>query len=137
VNLATYTFSGTVAASPAPTISRFNSDLVPPASPSFGGRGGNWGNDRGYYGLGVVTFTSGALNGQQRQVESSSLRDGSGNLIQTGTLKFSNPWPTPPVAGSTFTVELGCDKSQLQCLYKFSNLIANRGFWTIPRSLGR
>ena len=55
----------------------------------------------GYFDLGTVSFTSGALAGMARSVRS----------WVPGTLTLMTPFPAPPQAGDTFTVTPGCDGS--------------------------
>lgn len=76
----------------------------------------------GYFALGYVTFTSGALNGLTRLVKSFS----------GGVLTLLYPLPSVPNAGDTFTVYPGCDKTQNTCSTKFSNTAHFRGFPYVP-----
>lgn len=76
----------------------------------------------GYFDQGVLTFTSGPNNGLKRTVKSFS----------GGAFTFANPLPVAPVAGNTFSVFAGCDKTKSTCNAKFSNLGRFRGFPYIP-----
>lgn len=76
----------------------------------------------GYFDQGVLTFTSGPLNGINRTVKSYS----------SGAFTFSNPLPELPIAGNTFSVFAGCDKTKATCQSKFNNLARFRGFPFIP-----
>lgn len=135
VNLATYTFTGTVTSSPTPTVARFNTSLLAPPSDNATR---NWGFGRGYYGGGILRFTSGAISGLERVVEASGLYDSNGYVVQTGQLRFSYPWPSPPSVGDAFSLSLGCDKSYYHCRDKFGdNTVHFRGFTAIPRTSGR
>lgn len=77
-----------------------------------------------YFNLGVLTFTSGVLNGLSRTVKSSRLLG--------GQVVFMNPLPLAPSIGDTFTVLPGCDKKQATCSAKFSNLAHFRGYPYVP-----
>lgn len=82
-------------------------------------------NGAGYFNLGVIKFTSGALNGVQRGMRAYS---------QTaGTVTPDRALPSAPVDGTTFTIVPGCDKTKATCATKFSNLARFRGFPYLPR----
>ncbi len=85
-------------------------------SPNVGADGNS------YYGLGRITFTSGALNNLTVSVDS--------NNATAFTLKF--PLVTPPIAGDTFSASAGCSKASATCSSKFSNLPNFRGFPRVP-----
>jgi uncharacterized phage protein (TIGR02218 family) len=106
LNPASFTISCTVGSSPTTIFLPWGSV---PANPTF-------------YTLGKVTMTSGATSGQVRTVKSA---DSSGV-----TLVF--PLDGTPIAGDTFNILQGCDKTQPTCLSKFSNLQHFRGFPYIP-----
>ena len=76
----------------------------------------------GYFEQGVLTFTSGANAGLKRTV----------NTFSGGVFSFALPWPYAPLAGDTFSVFAGCDKTQTTCRTKFANEISFRGFNEIP-----
>lgn len=79
----------------------------------------------GYYDLGTVTMTSGALVGQQRPIKAYLL--GSPN-----TIELMRPFPTAPAPGDTMDVAPGCNKLQTTCDTKFSNLAHFRGEPFVP-----
>jgi uncharacterized phage protein (TIGR02218 family) len=77
----------------------------------------------GYFDLGVITFTSGALNGRSFTVKSFLHAGGAVTTIA----------PLVGVASSdTFTIVPGCDKQQATCNAKFSNLAHFRGYPYVP-----
>lgn len=80
-----------------------------------------------YFNLGVITFTSGVLNGISRTVK----RFNAGGTDQITLLA---PFPATPSAGDTFTVYAGCDKRKTTCQSKFANLTRFRGFPFIPEN---
>lgn len=121
------TFACTVAASPTPTTSVFATSTTLPAPTQVSD----------FFRLGVVTFTSGALNGTQRAVRIDSYSAG------VHTLTMDRPLPAAPAASDGFNVFPGCDKQQATCSGgKFrtgpstfgSNLVHFRGFPYVPRN---
>lgn len=80
------------------------------------------GRPAGWFDLGVITFTSGALIGVQRAVKA---WDGT-------TLTLGLPLPALP-AGCAFQIVPGCDKTKGTCGAKFSNLARFRGCPYVPR----
>lgn len=109
LNPASFTLSGTAAAGSTTTVVQTaTSGIV--AQPAD------------YYDLGVVTFTSGALNGQSFDVLKSL----------AGALTVCTPLPIAPVAGDTFTVFPGCDLSRLRCSSIFNNIGNWRAFVRVP-----
>jgi uncharacterized phage protein (TIGR02218 family) len=66
-----------------------------------------------YFDEGVITFTSGALNGLGYWI--SQYRNASGKIILN--------WPAlaAPAAGDTFTIQPGCDHTLSTCTNRFSN----------------
>ena len=78
----------------------------------------------GYFDLGVVTITSGLNTGQVRTIKYHQ----SGG----GTVVVIAPFPFPVLAGTTFNIYPGCDKTQATCLAKFANLIRFRGKPYVP-----
>lgn len=104
VNRASYQMNGTATGG---TTSSVQASLPRPA---------------GWFDLGVITFTSGALIGVQRAVKS---WDGS-------TLTLSLPLPVPP-AGCAFIIVPGCDKTKATCGSKFGNLAGFRGCPYVPK----
>jgi len=103
-----FTATGTVSASPAPTITSFKTGNAEAA---------------GYFDQGVITFTSGANNGLKRTVKSYDPSTG---------FTFALPLPVAPSAGDTISVFAGCDKTLATCRTKFSNPDRFRGFPWIP-----
>lgn len=79
-----------------------------------------------YFQLGVLTFTSGILNGVSASVK--TFVHASGHLVLTATLQVA------PSAGDTFDIVPGCDKTQATCTAKFANLQNFRGFPFIPKN---
>lgn len=79
----------------------------------------------GYFDLGLITFTSGILNGVSRSVRA---------YIQGSPSTFSliPPFPIAPATGDTFTIYPGCDRTRPTCQGKFNNLTNFRGFPFIP-----
>ena len=77
----------------------------------------------GYFDLGYIHFTSGALAGTKRSVKS----------YTPGNFALLNPLPLVPTAGDAFTAYPGCDKTQATCTTKFVNLTNFRGFPHIPQ----
>lgn len=106
---ATYTFAGAASGTPTTTS-------VPTTSAAITAKAA------GYFDQGVLTFTSGALNGVKRTVKA---WDGT-------NFTFALPLPSAPAAADTFSVFAGCDKTQATCNSKFSNLARFRGFPYIP-----
>jgi uncharacterized phage protein (TIGR02218 family) len=76
----------------------------------------------GYYDNGQIAFTSGANSGLVKAVKQ--------YLGQQFT--FNSPLPFMPNAGDAFTAYPGCDKTQLTCTNKFSNLVNFEGFPYVP-----
>jgi uncharacterized phage protein (TIGR02218 family) len=105
---ATYTATGTVAASPAPTATSFKTGNAQAV---------------GYFDQGVVTFTSGANNGLKRTIKSYDPATG---------FTFALPLPVAPTAGDTISAFAGCDKTLATCRTKFSNSGKFRGFPYVP-----
>ncbi len=79
----------------------------------------------GYFDLGTVTMTSGALAGQSRPIKAYTLGSPS-------TIELLRPIPAAPAAGDTMDVVPGCDKRQVTCDTKFANLARFRGQPYIP-----
>lgn len=69
-----------------------------------------------FFDQGIITFTSGPLNGVSMTTQSSAH---SGTLVTVNTVR---PFPQLPVAGNTYSIEPGCDKTQTMCKSgKFKN----------------
>ena len=79
----------------------------------------------GYFDLGKIKFTSGALNGLTFTVK--TYVHGS-----PSTVAPIAPFPAAPVAGDTFTIYPGCDKTESTCSSKFANLAHFKAFPFIP-----
>jgi uncharacterized phage protein (TIGR02218 family) len=79
----------------------------------------------GYYDNGQIVFTSGANAGLVKAVK--QYFSGS-----PGFFTFNSPLPFVPNAGDAFTAYPGCDKTQLTCTNKFSNLVNFEGFPYVP-----
>lgn len=81
----------------------------------------------GYYNLGVLRFTTGALTGSRRAVQGFTVSGG------TATFTLALPFASAPIAADQFSVYPGCDRSKLQCgAAKFNNLPQFRGYPHIP-----
>ncbi len=106
VNMASYTLSGSVTS--ATGNSEFTDNSRSEAS--------------GYFNAGVVTFTSGANSGLSGEV-----KEFSGKKI-----KLALPMPYAIVAGNTFTIKAGCDKTFSTCINKFNNAVNFRGEPHVP-----
>lgn len=80
----------------------------------------------GWFTRGLVTFTSGAANGQRVEVK--------GHVAggTTVTIELWAPARAPLVTGQTFVVTAGCDKMLTTCRDKFANAINFRGFPHMP-----
>jgi hypothetical protein len=61
----------------------------------------------GYFDLGVITFTSGVLEGGTYPIAA--------YLNAGGSIQAVIPWVATPAVGDTFTFVPGCDKSQATC----------------------
>lgn len=85
----------------------------------------------GFFALGVITFTSGVLNGSSYAV----------STFAAGVVTSVAPWAALPSVGDTFTIVPGCDKAQATCSSgKFiiggvgaSNLVHYRGAPYVPQ----
>jgi uncharacterized phage protein (TIGR02218 family) len=80
----------------------------------------------GWFTRGLLTFTSGAAEGQRIEVKRHSL---SGGVV---TLELWQPARLPLTGGQTFTVTAGCDKQIGTCRDKFANAVNFRGFPHMP-----
>jgi uncharacterized phage protein (TIGR02218 family) len=114
LNKATFTLTGTASGVPTTTT-------VPTASVALTAKAA------GYFNLGVLVFTSGALTGVRRAV-----RDWSSN-----TFTLYLPLPSAPAAGDAISVYPGCARTKLDCGPtgsggKFNNLVNFRGFVNVP-----
>jgi hypothetical protein len=77
-----------------------------------------------YFGLGVITMTSGAASGQQAHV--------SRYKHTSGAVAIANPFSVAPSPGDTFSIYPGCDRQQATCSTKFSNLARFTGVPYMP-----
>jgi uncharacterized phage protein (TIGR02218 family) len=112
VNLASYAVTGTVEA--GATSSGFPTASLSQAA--------------GYFNLGKVVFTSGALAGLSRTVQYNAVESGYQTIGLVGYL------PAAPAAGDTFTIYPGCDKTTgAGGCAKFNNLPHFRGFPYVPQ----
>ncbi len=80
-------------------------------------------NPAGWFDLGVMQFTSGALAGTTRTIKSY------GN---DGSLTVIPPLLSAPASGDEFTAWPGCDRTLATCEAKFSNKLRYRGQPWIP-----
>lgn len=108
VQRASYTVTGTISASPAPTVtsaklSRAEAD--------------------GYFDQGVIIFTSGVNAGLRRTVKKWA----------SGTATWALPLQSSPAIGDAFSIYPGCDKRQATCAGKFSNSNRHSGYPYIPK----
>ena len=79
----------------------------------------------GYFDIGSIVLTSGALSGLSKTVKSwiAGL---------PGTLTLIAPFPIAPAVGDTFTAYPGCDLTQATCSARFANLVNFGGMPNIP-----
>ena len=80
----------------------------------------------GWFTHGLVTFTSGAAEGQKVEVKSHTHAGG------VAAIELWSPARLPLVPGQTFTVSAGCDKRLATCRAKFENAVNFRGFPHMP-----
>lgn len=81
----------------------------------------------GWFDGGLVTWTAGDNAGLRMEVKS---------FTSGGAVVLFLPMPYTVVAGDTFTITAGCDKSHSTCNSKFANTINFRGFPHLP-GIGR
>lgn len=76
---------------------------------------------------GLLTFTSGAANGQAIEVKTH-------RILPSGetALEVWAPARLPLVIGQTFTITAGCDRTLATCREKFANTVNFRGFPHMP-----
>ncbi len=82
----------------------------------------------GYFSLGKLQFTSGALQGTWIGIQSQVGGAGS----QPATLTLTPPLLAAPAPGDAFTLWPGCDRALSTCQNKFNNALNFRGFPWIP-----
>lgn len=75
----------------------------------------------GFFNQGLITFTSGILNGFGFEIK---MWDGT-------SIELFLPMPYEPTAGDTFSIEPGCDKSLANC-QRYNNVVNFRGEPFIP-----
>lgn len=80
----------------------------------------------GWFTRGLVTFTSGAALNQKIEVKAHGVTGG--QVI----FDLWQPAVAPLLAGQTFSVTAGCDKTLDTCRTKFANAINFRGFPNMP-----
>ena len=107
---ATYTIAGAVSSATTTTIVTATAGITAKAD--------------NYFNLGVVTWTSGALNGTKRIV--------SDWVQSTGTITLAMATSVASSVADTFTIYPGCDRSHGTCKSTFNNLAQYRGFPRIP-----
>jgi uncharacterized phage protein (TIGR02218 family) len=76
----------------------------------------------GWFDDGIITFTSGVLNGQTHELKT---WDGT-------TLTLYLPLPTAPAAADTFSIEPGCNHTVYDCNNKYNNIVNMRAEVSIP-----
>lgn len=81
-----------------------------------------------YFDEGIITFTSGILNGQSFEIKKS---DGAVDNIFEAQLYLDILGPLPS-AGDTLTIEPGCNKTIFDCQNKYVNIANNRSEPFIP-----
>lgn len=111
ISKAAYTVSGSVASATYTTITAVAGTVT--------GYANNWFN------LGVIRFTSGALNGQRYAVRTWT----------SPAFTMALPLTTLPAAGDTFVVFPGCDRTRARCL-ALANLSHYRGYPHVPAAEG-
>jgi uncharacterized phage protein (TIGR02218 family) len=80
----------------------------------------------GWFTHGLLTFTSGAADGQAVEVKSHAKTAGAVTVEVWSRVRL------PLVPGQTFTVTAGCDKRIATCQAKFANVANFRGFPHMP-----
>lgn len=116
VDLDLYTQSGEVAASPnAVTITPAAGLIDMSASPPEAA-------GAGYFDNGLITFTSGELDGRSFEIKTGD----------ASSLTLFLPLPVEPEAGDEFTITPGCNHTVDDCKDKFDNIVNFRGEPFIP-----
>jgi uncharacterized phage protein (TIGR02218 family) len=82
----------------------------------------NYAQPNGFAGLGTLTFTSGALNGQSFAIKGQT----------GGSIDLLVPLPAVPAVGDLMNIYPGCDKTQATCAAKFGNLSHFQGDPYVP-----
>lgn len=110
VDVTAYQQTGSVSSVPTPTTLAPTSGLLMVGSSTPAAAAGS-----GWFDDGIVTFSSGVLDGQSFEIRT---WDGT-------TLTFYLPLPKAPSAADTFTIQPGCNHLLTDCRDKFDN-VANR-----------
>lgn len=106
VNMATHTHTGTI------TSVESNSVLYDTARTE----------DNGIFTFGKITFTSGGNNGLSMEVKEYTV----------GKLVLALPMPYTAMAGDSYSIEEGCDKTLATCKNTFNNVVNFRGEPHVP-----
>lgn len=77
----------------------------------------------GWFADGIITFTSGVLNGQSFEIK------GNPTAFQ---IELYLPLLVQPAPGDTFTIEPGCNKTEYDCEGRYSNIVNFRGENVMP-----
>lgn len=85
------------------------------------------GESSGIFTSGMLTFTSGANNGIGMEVKEYSYFPASG-----GSITLVLPMPFTVLAGDTYSLTKGCDKTIQTCFFRFDNIINFRGEPFVP-----
>lgn len=110
---ATFTLTGTASGVPTTTT-------IPTASAALTAKAA------GYFNLGLLSITSGALAGTRRAIRS---WDGT-------TFTLTVPLPAAPAAGDAISAYPGCARTQADCTTKFVNIGNFRGYPHMPTTEG-
>lgn len=111
INLALHTVTGSVTVSSG--TSQFTDTSRTEASGTFS--------------FGTITFTSGANNGISMEVKEYILKPVGG-----GQLALALPMVNPILAGDTYSLTKGCDKTLATCYARFNNVVNFRGEPLVP-----
>lgn len=109
VSSASFTYTGSVSASPAPNNKVFYTTM-----------GTGSGQVSTWFANGILTFTSGLNSGASFEIKSHD--------PVTYKTELFLPTPYAVQAGDTFTVHAGCDKTTTTCKNKFNNIVRFGGF---------
>ena len=111
VNLASYTVSGTA-------VNIISNQAFVDSARS---------EDTGKFNFGVITFTSGANSGLSMEIKEHIHMSGSG-----GKFTLALPMPFTLLAGDSFSMTQGCDKTTQSCFARFNNIANFRGEPYVP-----
>jgi uncharacterized phage protein (TIGR02218 family) len=81
----------------------------------------------GSFTFGTISFTSGANNGLSMEIKEHLYSTGTG-----GQLTLALPLPYPMLAGDTYSLTKGCDKTIATCFSRFNNVVNFRGEPLVP-----